>query len=367
MKTKTKTLITAIITVAVLLSTTDWSMAHSQRHAGGHSDAQAGDCLKPIRQKGMMGVGSWENSCSYGVHVKWRIESDERGTGCTSRPGSHYPCLWYVGPNTRVTATMSDNSGHGSVYWIACRAEDFASDPWPVITKIKPDGSVNFNCFHMGYGPRDDGASKSELEKALRQNHGWMTVSLHQYKERQLERINRAQKQARQKREKEEYLAAQERLRWEEEQFQWEQEQRQRELRRAQSSGFLKQFNDLANSMGQRSSEAYSAILEEQARAARERLRLEEEQRAQERRRAQEEQARAAAWAAQERLRLEEEQRARERREREWERRQAENVYPRFEEPTRRRNSAPCRDPELSCAGWDEECRARKRGLPLCR
>lgn len=246
---KTKTLITATITVAVLLSTTDWSMAHGQRHAGGHSDATAGDCLKPIQKKGLLGVGSWENSCPYGVHVKWRIESHAPGTGCTSRPDAHYPCLWYVGPNTRVTATMSDNSGRGSVYWIACRAEDFASDPWPVITKIKPDGSVNFNCFHTGFGPGDKVASKSELEKALRQNHGWMTASLHQYKERELERIKREQEQARQAREREEYLAAQERLRWEEEQFQWEQEQRQRELESARKRAEM--WNQVGKSLGE--------------------------------------------------------------------------------------------------------------------
>ena len=232
-----KTLFLALTTVAVCLGAADLALAHGKRHAGGHAyAADAVDCLKPIRQKGMMGVGFWENSCSDGVHVKWRIESDERGTGCMSRPASHYPCLTYVGPNTRQTATMSDNGGGGSVNWMACRAEDFASDPWPVITDIKPDGSVKFNCFHMGFGSGDKVVSKSELETALRQNHGQMLISMNEYKEQEVARIEREEG----KRKEREYYAELEQLRLEEELS------RQR-MQQAYNSSFLGQFNNLMN------------------------------------------------------------------------------------------------------------------------
>ena len=208
-------LLTAIITVAVLLSTTDWSMAHGKRHAGGHPDARAASCLKPIQKKGLMGIGFWENSCSYGVHVKWRIESEEPGTGCTSRPGNAFPCLTYVGANTRETAPMSDNSGYGSVRWIACRAENFYSDPWPRITKVNPGQSVKYKCFHMGFGPGGKVADKRELEKALRKTHGQLDYSLHQYKEQKLARIEREQEREQ----------ARERRQWEEQEREWEREE----------------------------------------------------------------------------------------------------------------------------------------------
>ena len=254
-----KFFLTTLATTALLLGVTNWAMADGKPHEGGHSDAFAADCLKPIQQTGLLGVGSWENTCSYGVHVRWRIVSDERGTGCTSKPGRYYPCLWYVGPNSRTTATMSDDSGGGAVEWIACRStgifsgKDIYSSPWPVwpvITKIKSDGNVKYKCFHIGYGPeKNGGASPRALERALRQNHGQIISSLQQYDQQEVARIEREQERARQEREREEYLAAQERLRWEEEQFEWEQEQRQRELENARKRAEM--WNQVGKSLGE--------------------------------------------------------------------------------------------------------------------
>ena len=205
-------LITAIITVAALLCAADRSMAHGKRHAGGHTDAmKAVNCLKPIQKKGLMGTGFWENSCSYGVHVQWAIESEEPGTGCTSRPGNPLPCLTYVGANTRDAGPMSDNSGHGSVRWIACRAENFYSDPWPRVTKVNSDQSLKYNCFHVGFGPGGKVADKRALEKAFRENQGQIISSIQQYKEQEWERIQRKQERARRQ--------------WEEQEREWEREE----------------------------------------------------------------------------------------------------------------------------------------------
>ena len=239
---KRRALITAIITVATLLFAAEQSMAHGQRHAGGHTDAAAGSCLKPIQKKGLMGIGSWENSCSYGVHVRWSIESEEPGTGCTSRPGEPFACLTYVGANTRETAPMSDKHGRGKVRWIACRADNFYSDPWPRVTKVNPDKRVEFNCFHMGFGPgpgAQQAVSKSEMEKALRKTHGQITYSLHQYKEQELARIEREQEREQ----------ARARRQWEKQEREWEREEAELAEERRQRNRAM--WNQLGKSLGE--------------------------------------------------------------------------------------------------------------------
>ena len=252
---KIKHLITAITMIACLLFAAERSMAHGERHAGGHADAVANDCLKPIQMKGLVGMGYWENSCSYGVHVRWFTESDEP-TGCESHHGILYPCLAYVGANTRGSAIVSDNSGHGSVSWIACRAENFYSDPWPRITKVNPDKSVKFNCFHMGFGPGGQQVvSKSELEKALRTTHGQITYSLHQYKKQELARIEREQ-------EREQVRA---RRQWEEQEREWEEEQFEKKLQAQQQGAFRQQMNQLSETIQKRSWELYRESLREKS------------------------------------------------------------------------------------------------------
>ena len=232
--------LTAIITVAALLCTADRSMAHGKRHAGGHTDAmKAVNCLKPIQKKGLMGTGFWENSCSHGVHVQWAIESEEPGTGCTSRPGNPLPCLTYVGANTREAGPMSDNSGHGSVRWIACRAENFYSDPWPRVTKVNPDQSLKYNCFHMGFGPGGKVADKRELEKAFRENHGQIISSIQQYKEQEWERIQREQEREQ----------ARARRQWEEQEREWEREEAELAEERRQRNRAM--WNQLGKSLGE--------------------------------------------------------------------------------------------------------------------
>ena len=238
---KIKHLITAITMVAVLLFAADWSMAHGEDHAGGHADAaKAKDCLEPVQMKGLLGMGYWENSCSYGVHVQWSVESDDPDTtSCESRPGFPFPCLAYVGANTRGSAHVSNNSGRGSVSWIACRAENFYSDPWPRITKVNPDKSVKFNCFHMGFGP--DGqqvVSKSELEKTLRKAHGLIDYSLHQYKKQELARIEREQEREQ----------ARARRQWEEQEREWEREEAELAEERRQRNQAM--WNQIGKSLG---------------------------------------------------------------------------------------------------------------------
>ena len=118
-----------IITMLATLTYANLAAADGNRHPGHHRGAAANDCLKAIQKRGLMGVGFWKNSCNYGVHVKWRVESKK--TGCDFRPESPLPCMAYVPANSKVTATISDNDGSGSIRWVACRAKDFASDPWP--------------------------------------------------------------------------------------------------------------------------------------------------------------------------------------------------------------------------------------------
>ena len=199
-----------IITMLATLTYANIAMADGERHPGHHRSEVASDCLKPITKRGLMGVGFWQNSCDYGVHVKWRTEGKE--SGCEFRPESPFPCLAYVPAKSRVTANLSDNDGSGSINWIACRAKDFVSDPWPVITRVLPDKHVRFGCYHMGYAPNNEFGNKEEAEKAVRANWRGVNRSYRKYVvERQRQRQLARQRRLKRDRQRE---LAQERSYW---------------------------------------------------------------------------------------------------------------------------------------------------------
>ena len=152
-----------IITMSTTLLYANLAVADGERHPGNHANASGGSCLKPIQKRGSLGVGFWENTCNYGVHVKWRVEG--KGAACEFRPESPMPCLTYVPANSRVTAHTSGNDGRGGLFWITCKAKDFVSDPWPVIVKVKPDRRVQYGCYHMGYSPSNKFGNKEEAKK----------------------------------------------------------------------------------------------------------------------------------------------------------------------------------------------------------
>ena len=212
---KVEQLIVVFSLFGVLLSV-DFAMADGQKHPGHHRGAVAGDCLKPIQKRGLMGVGFWENTCDYGVHVQWRTDGKRRG--CDFSPKNPLPCMTYVPANSKVTATLSD----GRIYSMACRAKDFTSDPWPMITKVLPDKRVRFGCYHMGYGPNRKFGNKKETAKAVRATVRGVNRSYEEYlaerqQLRQLARQRRIEQKrelARQRRlERERQLARQRRLR----------------------------------------------------------------------------------------------------------------------------------------------------------
>ena len=130
--------------------------AHGKPHEGSHLEAVANDCLTVIRKKGTMGVGAWQNDCSSGVHVKWRILSSKKGAGCMPRPSTLLPCLTYVGPHTSTPATTSDNDGRGKIGYAFCKTDGRYSGPWP-IASLQDNGSVTFGCYHIGFGTAYEG------------------------------------------------------------------------------------------------------------------------------------------------------------------------------------------------------------------
>ena len=151
--------------IAVLAISVSLAMAHGTRHAGSHGgDAE---CVKPIQEQGMMGMGYWENNCGYGVHVKWTVGSEE-GAGCRPRSDAFLPCLTYVKANSKETAHTSDNSGRGRVLWIACKAESSASGPFPVFHKVRPDKTVEYGCYHFGYGPGQTADKITPVDRIMR-------------------------------------------------------------------------------------------------------------------------------------------------------------------------------------------------------
>ena len=151
--------------MAVLTLSVSLAMAHGTRHAGNHEgDAK---CVKPIQEKGAMGVGYWENNCRYGVQVKWAVESEE-GAGCRPRSDVFLPCSTYVKAQSKVTAHTSDNSGRGQVLWIACKAESSASDPFPVLHKVRADKTVEYGCYHLGYGPGRTADKITPVDRIMR-------------------------------------------------------------------------------------------------------------------------------------------------------------------------------------------------------
>ena len=240
----------AIFSLFVVLISTDLAMADGERHPGRHRSEVANDCLKPIRTRGTMGTGFWQNTCDYGVHVKWRVEGED--AGCQSAPHNYMPCLAYVPANSKVTANMSDNNVSGSISWFACRAKDFSSDPWPMIATVNPDKSANMGCYHTGYGPNSKyGNSRKEMKKAVRAN--WRVVN-RSYREYVVERQRQRQlaRQRRLKRDRQRELARQRRLRAEEEreEAKWERklEREREEMRRSQRE--RKMWNQFGKSVG---------------------------------------------------------------------------------------------------------------------
>ena len=172
----------AIVPLLLFILMPSVSFAHGERHAGGHRTAWAKECVYPIQKRGLMGMGFWENPCSYGVHVKWNLIADGPGGGCGPRPGEHLPCMTYVAANSRTAATVSDNAGRGKLNWIACRAKDTYSDPWPMVVRVRADGSAEYNCFHTGFGPNNKVVSKVHLERSLVRHHANIRYSVHEYK-----------------------------------------------------------------------------------------------------------------------------------------------------------------------------------------
>ena len=261
---KTNKLSIAIVTFAILIFAADWTVAHGTRHAGGHPDDS--DCLKPIKKKGLIGLGYWENRCSYGVHVMWRLENKNRPCRFVSYRNP-YPCMLYVGAKARATAHMSDDFGRGSVFWIACKAKDFASGPVPRITKVNADKSVRFGCYHHFYGPNgiaDKKAFKQQVEKAVQVN--WQSIN-QTYQNIVLARLE--QERARKRAEREEWLAEQEEARRlkeladrleEEEEREWERRRRQRN--RAE----MNQWQNIMDMINQGAADAYLESLRQNQR-----------------------------------------------------------------------------------------------------
>lgn len=153
--------ITAAAVLPVLLFAPDLATAHGERHPGNHGGAS--ECVKPIRITGVIGGGYWENSCSYGVHVKWAVLGE--GVGC--RPASYSPltCIAFVPANSRRASTISHS---GTIRWIACRAKDGSSDPWPVVLNVRADERIEFGCYHLGFTPQRSKEKVRRVDRIMR-------------------------------------------------------------------------------------------------------------------------------------------------------------------------------------------------------
>ena len=202
------------------------ALAHGTSHPGRHSEATTAThgYLDFSREPGTFGLGYFTNTCTFVMHVKYQIMTEQ--FGCHFRLENPYPCLLYV---PAEGTTLSYLGTEGDVKWVACRAEDEFFGPWLHLVRVSPDGSATYNCFHASYGPNGEDNDHAiydvvGLRRAQEAKDAARRQARHEENQRRYQRTKRKIEQL-----KERQDARRERNRLQREQRQERREQRQRE------------------------------------------------------------------------------------------------------------------------------------------
>ena len=112
-------------------------------HLGRKGHTWAVDCIDAHYPRPPQILGEWENKCSYGVNVRYRLK-DADGA-CQSRSYAEFPCAFHIAANSRRPGYIK-----GPSQWIACRASGKVGEhgPFPMSR-----GEGKFGCYHLGAGP----------------------------------------------------------------------------------------------------------------------------------------------------------------------------------------------------------------------